>query len=183
MDSGEEILLQLLLDIAPQAVRSFIHLAQIGVFDGQPIGRIAPGQCIDVSYRAFHDPRAKYMIHNDTLSGRYLPVAFGRVAMGGYGDDAISGGEFFFPLQTIDRWTGHFPVFGTVLDGLAVLRRLENVPLRFSGYEPYPGVKIMEPAEPEIIRSIHVDCMGQIYAPPQVLSDIEVPDNWQCSAT
>lgn len=81
MDSGEEILLQLLPDIAPQAVRSFIHLAQIGVFDGQPIGRIAPGQCIDVSYRAFHDPRAKYMIHNDALSGRYLPVAFGRVAM------------------------------------------------------------------------------------------------------
>lgn len=178
MKTGAVIEIMLYPDIAPQAVRSFIYLAKHGVYDNHTIERVAPGQCVDLSFHAFHNDCAKYLIPNDTRSGTWLPVEPGTIVMGGYSADAMSGGECFFPLNRIDRWSGEFPVFGKIIFGMDEIFRIGGVELKFTGYEPYPGVRIMEPAEPEVIESVRVETFGIHYPEPMRLSNAELPDNW-----
>lgn len=178
MKSGAVIEIELLPDIAPQAVRSFIYLADLGVYDNHSIERVAPGLCVDLSFRAFNDDRAKYLIPNDTRSGVWLPVEPGAIVMGGYSEEAMSGGECFFPLDRVDRWSGSFPVFGKVISGMDEIYRIGQSELKFTGYEPYPGVRIMGPAEPEVIESVTVETFGINYPEPERISDEKLPDNW-----
>ena len=118
LTTGAEIELELLPEIAPNAVTSFLYLARRGIFDGQTIERVVPGWVLDMSYHAFHNPEACYFIPNDVNSGRYLEATFGTVGMGGYGPPDISGGEFFFPLADCPAITGKYPIFGRVTRGL-----------------------------------------------------------------
>ena len=82
LSDGGVLKLELYPEVAPQAVASFLSLARQGVFDHYPIERIVPGWVVDVSYHAFHDPRACYFIPNDVKSGTYLEAAFGTVGLG-----------------------------------------------------------------------------------------------------
>ena len=176
--SGEVIRMELYPEIAPHAVTSFIYLASIGVYDNYPIERIVPGWVLDVSYHAFHDPRACYFIDNDVKSGKHLEAVFGTVGLGGYGAPEIAGGEFFFPLADCPAITGTYPIFGKVTEGLEVLRRLEQVetyPVPFPGE---PNVKINTPARPEFIASVTVETFGHDYAMPQKKTGMEKPLFW-----
>ena len=67
--NGSVIQIELYPDIAPNAVTSFIYLAKQGVYDHYPIERIVPGWVLDMSYHAFHNPKACYFIPNDVKSG------------------------------------------------------------------------------------------------------------------
>ena len=69
------IQIELYPDIAPNAVTSFIYLAKQGVYNHYPIERIVPGWVLDMSYHAFHNPKACYFIPNDVKSGKYLGLA------------------------------------------------------------------------------------------------------------
>ena len=72
--NGSVIQIELYPDIAPNAVTSFIYLAKQGVYDHYPIERIVPGWVLDMSYHAFHNPKACYFSPNDVKSGKYLDV-------------------------------------------------------------------------------------------------------------
>ena len=58
LSTGAVIRLELYPEIAPNAVTSFIYLANRQVFDHYPIERIVPGWVVDVSYHAFGNPQA-----------------------------------------------------------------------------------------------------------------------------
>ena len=178
LSSGDTIQIELYPEIAPNAVASFISLARKGVFNSYPIERIVPGWVLDMSYHAFHNSEACYFIQNDVESGQYLDAVFGTVGLGGYGKPDISGGEFFFPLADCPAITGTYPIFGKVIDGLGVLRRLEQVetyPVPFPGE---PTVKINTPVYPEFIQCVSVETFGAEYGEPQRLSGIEKPIFW-----
>ncbi len=179
LDSGEEMRLELWPDIAPNAVRSFLHLASQGVYDHYPIERIVPGWVIDVSYHAFHDTRACYFIENDCRSGTYAPATFGTVGLGGYGGEGISGGEFFFPLGDSPKITGTYPIFGKVLQGLDVLRRLEAVETYSVPFFNLPEVAINTPVAPQFITTVTVETFGVDYNLPTFVSG-ERPPYWPC---
>ena len=70
--NGSVIQIELYPDIAPNAVTSFIYLAKQGVYDHYPIERIVPGWVLDMSYHAFHNPKACYFIPNDVKSGKIV---------------------------------------------------------------------------------------------------------------
>lgn len=178
LTTGAEIELELLPEIAPNAVTSFLYLARRGVFDGQTIERVVPGWVLDMSYHAFHNPEACYFIPNDVNSGRYLEASFGTVGMGGYGPPDISGGEFFFPLADCPAITGKYPIFGRVTRGLEELRRLEQVETRPVTYPGLPDVKINTPVEPVGIEKVTVETFGVEYGEPVRLSGIEKPHFW-----
>ena len=122
LSTGAVIRLELYPEIAPNAVTSFIYLANRQVFDHYPIERIVPGWVVDVSYHAFGNPQACYFIPNDVQSGRYLEAAFGTIGLGGYGAPDIAGGEFFFPLENCPGITGKYPIFEKVKIGRASCR-------------------------------------------------------------
>ena len=173
--AGEEIRMELFPEIAPNAVASFIYLAGKGIFDNYPIERIVPGWVLDMSYHAFHCSDACYFIPNDTLSGRYLKAEFGTVGLGGYGKPDIAGGEFFFPLTDCPAITGTYPIFGKVIEGLEVLRRLEQVETYPVPFPDLPDVKINTPVTPEYIRSVTVETFGVAYGEPTRLHGIPKP--------
>lgn len=112
--NGGKVQMELYPDIAPNAVASFIYLAKQGVYDHYPIERIVPGWVLDMSYHAFHNPKACYFIPNDVKSGKYLEAVPGTIGLGGYGAPEIAGGEFSFRLQTVLR----LPVFILFLERL-----------------------------------------------------------------
>ena len=178
MEHGGVITLELYPEIAPNAVTSFIYLAQKGVFDHYPIERVVPGWVLDMSYHAFHDPEACYFIPNDVKSGTYLEAEFGTVGLGGYDAPDIAGGEFFFPLADCPAITGTYPIFGKVTGGLEELRRLEGVetyPVPFPGQE---NVKVNTPVSPEFIQSVTVETFGVDYGEPTRLTGVERPLFW-----
>ena len=178
LTSGAEIEMELLPEIAPNAVTSFLYLARQGVFDGHPIERVVPGWVLDMSYHAFHNPEACYFIPNDVASGHYLEATFGTVGIGGYGPPDIAGGEFFFPLADCPAITGKYPIFGRVLRGIEELRRLEQVETRPVTYPGLPDVKINTPVEPVGIRTVTEETFGAEYGEPVRLPGKEKPHFW-----
>lgn len=175
---GSVIRIELFPDIAPNAVASFVYLARKGVFDNYPIERVVPGWVLDMSYHAFHNSEACYFIPNDVKSGRYLDAVFGTIGLGGYGKPDIAGGEFFFPLADCPAITGTYPIFGKVIEGLELLRRLEKVetyPVPFPGE---PSVKINTPVCPQFIKSVSVETFGIEYGEPLRLNKVKKPLFW-----
>lgn len=178
MAGGGVIRIELYPEIAPNAVKSFIYLANKGVFDHYPIERVVPGWVLDMSYHAFHNPEACYFIPNDVKSGKFMEAVFGTVGLGGYGEPDIAGGEFFFPLDDCPAITGKYPIFGRVIEGLTELRRIEAVetyPVPFPGE---PTVKINTPARPEYIEKVTVETFGVDYGEPERLTGIAKPLFW-----
>lgn len=178
MENGAEIVMELYPDIAPNAVKSFLSLARQGVFDHYPIERIVPGWVVDMSYHAFHTPKACYFIENDVKSGKYLEAVFGTVGMGGYGAPEIAGGEFFFPLADCPTITGTYPIFGKVIRGLEELRRLEQVETYPVPFPQQTGVKLNTPVTPQFIRTVTVETYGVDYGQPKRRHGVEKPLFW-----
>ena len=178
LSTGAEMQLELYPEIAPNAVTSFIYLANRHVFDHQPIERIVPGWVVDMSDHAFHSREACYFIPNDVQSGRYLPAEFGTVGLGGYGPPDIAGGEFFFPLADCPAITGTYPIFGKVTEGLEVLRQLEALETYPVSYPGLPEVKINTPVTPVMIERVTVNTFGMDYGQPVRLHGMEKPHFW-----
>ena len=178
LSTGAVIRLELYPEIAPNAVISFVYLANRGIFDGHAIERIVPGWVMDMSYHAFHSREACYFIPNDVQSGRYLPAEFGTVGLGGYGPPDIAGGEFFFPLADCPAITGTYPIFGKVIDGLEILRQLEALETYPVSYPGLPDVKINTPVEPVVLERVAVETFGVDYGEPVRLGGVEKPYFW-----
>ncbi|MDO5714358.1 MAG: peptidylprolyl isomerase [Tissierellia bacterium] len=173
-----EIHLELYPEIAPNAVKSFSYLAKKGVFNHYPIERIVPGWVLDMSYHAFHNPKACYFIPNDVKSGKYLKAEFGTIGLGGYGPPHIAGGEFFFPLDDCPAITGTYPIFGKVVEGLEVLRDIEKVETYSVPFPGEPEVKINTPIKPIFIEEVEVETYGEDYGVPEKLRGMEKPLFW-----
>ncbi len=176
MESGAEVVIELLPESAPNTVASFIHLAKLGVFDGHAIERIVPGSWVDASYRAFHREEAKYLIPRESeLHPEIEPLEShpGCICMGGY-KAGLAGGEFFFPLRDCPEHKGVYPVFGRVISGMDEIYRLERVETRpVEGL----GMAVNCPLEPEVIKSVKVDTFGVDYPEPVKLN-VPLPKNW-----
>ncbi|MCD8337343.1 MAG: peptidylprolyl isomerase [Lachnospiraceae bacterium] len=163
MENGSKIVIELLPDAAPNTVNSFIFAASNGFLDHHAVERIVPGNWIDMSYTAFGHLECQYLIPNEfQLHPGLSPLDSypGVVAMGGYGEHGIAGCEFFFPLRACPEHRGIYPVFGTVLEGMDELWRLEKVqtvPVDF----PIPGVEVNRPVEPEIIERVELELYGR----------------------
>lgn len=168
------IVIELYPEKAPNTTRSFIWMAQRGLYDNRLIRRIVPGFVIQPSYSCFEDERC-----NVSLDGEYalngfdntVPFQKGTVAMGGV-DNVASGSCFFITLsdeaaKTLD---GRFAAFGQVISGWDEVERLEKVRTHSVdiGME---GVTVNEPVEPELMRRVTVETWGTDYPPPGILPE------------
>lgn len=181
MAHGPEIIIELYPEEAPNTVNSFLSLAQKGCFDGHAIERIVPGFVVDASYRAFSREACKYLIDNESRSCGHqnaLRVEPGVIAMGGYGEDGIAGGEFFFPLEYHERLDGNYPAFGKILSGLPEILRWQTLPLRRVPYPENPDIEINEPEEPLVIASVRAETFGVSYPEPIRRSMNRKPPSW-----
>lgn len=173
MSSGNLIRIELFPEAAPNAVKSFLSLAQRGKFDNRQIKRVVPGFVIQPSFTSFEDPEMTYQLNGEfPANGIPNPIVFekGTVAMGGDGEATASGSCFYFTMteEAAQRLNGKYSAFGKVIEGFEELERIEQVPTRpvDIGKE---NVKVNEPIEPEIMVKITVETFGQTYGEPTIM--------------
>ncbi|MEJ2078778.1 MAG: peptidylprolyl isomerase [Acidobacteriota bacterium] len=157
-DQGD-ITVELLPELAPETVRSFIELAGLGFYNRTAFHRIMKDRMIQGGDPLSRD-RDPFNDGQGT-SGSYLPQEFtstpvdrGTVAMGhGAGVDNGGSCQFFIVLKRTPEWDGKYNVFGKVVDGLEVADKISNAPLT---KDPHPALKY-HPAGKQTIESIRIE--------------------------
>lgn len=182
MENGKKIVIELLPEAAPNTVNSFIYIASAGLMDHHAIQRIVPGNWVDISYSGFGKKEAQYLIPNEfQLNPELVPLDShpGCVCMGGYGENGLAGGEFFFPLRDCPEHKGIYPVFGKVLEGMDEIYRLEKVETVPVENFPIEGIEVNALVEPQIIRRVELELHGKVYPEPVKMPVQNLPVMWR----
>ncbi len=132
-DQGD-IVLELYADKAPNTVNNFVFLAQQGWFDNIPFYRVIPGymaQTGDPSGTGLGNPG--YFI-DDEIDSTLTYDRAGLVGMLSAGPN-FNGSQFFITYAPEPSLNGEYTLFGEVLSGMDVLRKL-------SPRDPKPGVTL-----------------------------------------
>lgn len=121
-DKGE-IVVELYADEAPLTVNSFVFLAQRDWFDGVTFHRVLPGfvaQSGDPTGTGYGGPG--YSLPDEINPSRAFDAP-GLLAMANSGPNT-GGSQFFITLAPLPELTGHYTIFGNVIDGLDVVKAL-----------------------------------------------------------
>ncbi len=119
-------------DLAPEHVRNFLRLAEVGVFDGMSFHRVVPGFVVQTGFLPTRDEplgesqeqhvRPLQPEFSDTLHEA------GTVSMARGDDPASATTSFFICTARARALDGEYSVFGQVVSGMEVVRAIENVP-------------------------------------------------------
>jgi peptidyl-prolyl cis-trans isomerase B (cyclophilin B) len=124
------ITIELWPDVAPKHCQSFVHLVKTGFYDSLTFHRVVPGFVIQGG-----DP-----LGNGTGGPGYrLPAEFsnlkheaGILSMARGPDPNSAGSQFFICLGRAAHLDGAYTIFGKVIDGMDVVRKIEKVELKGS---------------------------------------------------
>jgi peptidyl-prolyl cis-trans isomerase B (cyclophilin B) len=132
-------------DKAPNHVRQFLRLAQLGVYDGTTFHRVVPGFVVQGGYlptrREPLDERQEKAVRplqpefNDTLHERGI-VSMARMT----GEPASATTSFFIVLDRAERLDGQYTAFGRVVSGMEVVEQMEKAPV--NGETPVSPVTV-----------------------------------------
>ena len=120
---------------APKTVDHVLALVKRNFYNGQRVLRIVPAQLVQ-----FGDPQTRDMTKQawwgrgfDAGSGRSIGVAefnkkrphkVGSVSMAHPGDARQADSQMFISLSAQPKWDGQYTVFGQVISGMDVVRKL-----------------------------------------------------------
>lgn len=120
---------------APKTVDHVLALIKRNFYNGQRIQRIVTGQLVQ-----FGDPQTRDMTKQawwgrgfDAGSGKSIGVAefskkrlhkIGSVSMAHAGDAREADSQMFISLSAQPKWNGQYAVFGQVISGMDVVRKL-----------------------------------------------------------
>jgi cyclophilin family peptidyl-prolyl cis-trans isomerase len=152
-----DIVVELLVDRAPETVNSFVFLAQEGYFDGTRIHRLDTS--LDVIQGG--DPVGTgtsgpgYTIPDELKGGEaYGPGVF---AMANSGTPDSGGSQFFL----ITGNNGHrldanpaYTIFGNVIDGLAIAREIQGLPIQDPDAAAAGDISGQQPAQAVYIEKV-----------------------------
>lgn len=133
-------------DKAPNTVRTFLRLAQAGVFDGTTFHRVVRGfviQAAALSSRATPlTERQQNLVKPLTPEFNDTKHIKGVVSMA-HGDDPGSATtSFFIVTGDASSLDGKYTAFGRVVDGMDVVERIESTPV--TGETPVTPVTIVQ---------------------------------------
>lgn len=132
------IVIELNLDGAPQAAKSFTYLGQLGFFDGTVSDRIIPGLMVQLG-----DPTATgvggpgYQLVDELPSADFVYTR-GVVAMANDSPNT-SGSRFFIVTGDASDLPPVFTVLGQVVDGFDVLDLIDRIPVTVNPSHPDDG--------------------------------------------
>lgn len=118
-----DIVIELLADKAPLAVNNFVFLAHNGWYDGVTFHRVIPdfvAQAGDPSGTGYGGPG--YAFQNETSADLTFDTA-GLVAMANAGADS-NGSQFFITYAPATDLNGGYTIFGRVIAGMDVAKKL-----------------------------------------------------------
>jgi len=123
MENGDEFVIELFPESAPQTVNSFVFLANEGWFDGNPFHRVLPGfvaQTGDPSGTGMGGPG--YQLPNE-IDPNLSHDKAGMVTMANTGPDT-NGSQWYITLGPVAHLDGGYTIFGQILEGLEVVEGL-----------------------------------------------------------
>jgi peptidyl-prolyl cis-trans isomerase B (cyclophilin B) len=125
--------LEMLPNLAPETVRSFLRMARAGVYDGIGVHRVASNFVIQTGALNFRSApitaRQQQLVHNLAPEFTDTPNVPGIVAMA-HGDDPGSGQtSFFVCIGQCRALDNKFTVFARVVGGMDVLNTMAAVPV------------------------------------------------------
>ncbi|MEF9982914.1 MAG: peptidylprolyl isomerase [Oscillospiraceae bacterium] len=173
MKNGKEITIELYPQFSPNAVNSFINLANKGTFDNKDVKRIVPGFVLQPTYDEFvESDDYRYELDGEFEANGFdggKPFEKWTVALAGDGVKYTSGSCYYITLsdEAAKKLNGKYTTIGKVIDGFEEVERIENVktaPVE-CGLE---GVEVNLPIIPETIESIRVETFGIDYPKPQI---------------
>jgi cyclophilin family peptidyl-prolyl cis-trans isomerase len=140
-----DITLELFPGRAPNTVRQFLRLAQLGAYDGTAFHRVVKGFVIQ---GGFMPTRREPLDEKQEAAMRPLQPEFsdtphdrGIVSMARVGDDPASAtSSFFIVLARAPSLDGKYAVFGRVVSGMDVVEQIEATPV--TGEAPVTRIDI-----------------------------------------
>ncbi len=120
MENGDQFLIELNSEAAPQAVNSFVFLANEGWFDGVTFHRVLPGfmaQTGDPTGTGMGGPGYEFANEIDPSLSHDRE---GVVAMANHGPDT-NGSQFYITLAPATHLDGGYTIFGRVVEGMDVV--------------------------------------------------------------
>jgi peptidyl-prolyl cis-trans isomerase A (cyclophilin A) len=153
--SKGEIIARLYEKNTPVAVRTFVALAQGTVATRDPktekmvkrplyenitFHRVVRDQMIqagDPTGTGAHN--CGFTIPDEFLPGLRFDTA-GKLAMANTGQADSGGCQFFITVNAMPGWTGKYTIFGVVVEGLEVVSRIDQAPVR--GDKPIDPVRL-----------------------------------------
>jgi len=161
-----DITLGLYGEDAPKTVRNFVELARRGVYDGVLFHRVARNFVIQAGDPLTKDPkqRARWgtggvSIYGGEFEDELNPATpsyrigyqVGTVAMANRGPNTNTS-QFFICLERAVNLPKAYTIFGRVLEGMDVVRRIAALPLDPGPFGPEDGT----PKTPVVIQSVTV---------------------------
>ena len=170
LEDGEEILIYLYPDKAPNTVANFISLANSGFYDGLTFHRVVEDfimQGVDPNADGTGGPG--YTIDGEFADNGYekndIVMEAGVIAMARFSSNGSdteeaynsAGSQFFILMADKDSLQGQYAAFGKVFSGLNVLQKLSQCDVDSND----------KPREDIIIKSIRVETYGEDYGEPE----------------
>ena len=170
LEDGEEILIYLYPDKAPNTVANFISVANSGFYDGLTFHRVVEDFIMQGG-----DPNADgtggpgYTIDGEFADNGYekndIVMEAGVIAMARFSSNGSdteeaynsAGSQFFILMADKDSLQGQYAAFGKVFSGLNVLQKLSQCDVDSND----------KPREDIIIKSIRVETYGEDYGEPE----------------
>ena len=126
------ITIEFFTDKAPETTRQFLKLVRAGVYDGMAFHRVAPGFVIQTGALSTRQspltPKQQAIVHNMAPEFNDTKHVKGIVSLA-RGDDPNSGQtSFFICTGTSTALDGVYTAFGRVVDGMAVVDKIEATP-------------------------------------------------------
>jgi peptidyl-prolyl cis-trans isomerase B (cyclophilin B) len=122
------IVVELFPEVAPNHVSSFINLVEKGFYDSLTFHRVIEGKLIQGG-----DPngdgtgKADYVLQAEISNLRHQP---GTLAMARGHDRNSASCQFYICLTQLPSLDGRYTIFGQVVDGLDVARKIGKVPVK-----------------------------------------------------
>jgi len=137
------ITVELFPDKAPEHVRNFLRLAELGVYDGTTFHRVVKGFVVQTGAMNTRGPlteKQRKYVHTLKPEFSDTPHVKGILSMA-RGDDPASATTSFFivtgPAPSLD---GKYTVFGRVVDGLPVVEAIDQAPV--NGETPLTRIEL-----------------------------------------
>ena len=167
MESGEEIVVELSVENAPETVRNFIALANSGFYDGLSFHHNYPGFAIlggDPLGTGWGDPG--YHIKGEFVDNgveNHLSHTRGVLSMARGDEFDSAGSQFFITVEDASSVLNHlYAGFGVVTKGMDVVDRIVTENENTTDEEG----KI---ANPVIMKKVTVETFGKEYGEPEKL--------------
>ena len=160
MDNGEDIVIELLPETAPNTVNNFIELVAKGFYDGLIFHRVIPNFMVQGGCPTGSGSGGPGYSIKGEFSGNGCPNPLkhqrGIVSMARAADPDSAGSQFFIMVAPSPHLDGQYAAFGRVTSGMETVDSIVNCPRSAQD----------RPLQEQKIQSIKVETYGQEYPAP-----------------